>query len=405
MAELIDKSPSQVALPVGSQTLRRAAAQAPPAAETSAPRARMATTWLVVLLTAVAAASVVAYLRGKLGQPLPEGLLQVNGRIEGDSSTIASKLPGRIASLDAREGDGVELGQVLATLDDRALRARLAQAVAASDVARARMEAARAALVVMRREVPLTVARARAALTSTHARLAQARAAQAQAERDQARIRGLYDANSVDLRARERADLGLETAAQELQAGSGADANAEQALSEARLGPARVRASEAELLALEAALRQAQASVDEASSALEDLTIRSPIRGTITSRFIDPGEVVSPGTPMFEIVDLDRLYLKVFVPETEIGKARLGLPARIYTDAFPKTAFAAELRYIAARAEFTPKEVQTRDERVKLVYAAKLYIADNTQRRLSPGLSADAVIRWRKDAPWAAPRW
>jgi HlyD family secretion protein len=281
----------------------------------------------------------------------------------------------------------------------------LAQAVAASEVAHARADAARAALLVMRREVPLHIASARAAQSSARARVAQASAAETQARRDQARMRALYDARSVDLKSMERADLGLETASHELEAGRAADSNAAQSLAEASLGSARVRASEAELLALEAAGRQAQAAVEEAKSALEDLTLRSPIRGTVTSRFVDDGEMASAGTPLFEIVDLDRLYLKVFVPETEVGRARVGLPARIYTDAFPGTAFDAELRYLAARAEFTPKEVQTRDERVKLVYAAKLYIADNTQRRLSPGLSADAVIRWRKDAPWAAPRW
>jgi len=97
--------------------------------------------------------------------------------------------------------------------------------------------------------------------------------------------------------------------------------------------------------------------------------------------------------------------LKVYVPEIEIGKVRLGLPARIYTDAFPDKPFPATLRYIASQAEFTPKEVQTADERVKLVYAVKLYLDENPDHRLTPGLPADAVIRWQENAPWAKPRW
>jgi HlyD family secretion protein len=95
----------------------------------------------------------------------------------------------------------------------------------------------------------------------------------------------------------------------------------------------------------------------------------------------------------------------VFVPETEIGRVRLGLPARIYTDAFPERPFPATVRYIASRAEFTPKEIQTPDERVKLVYAVKLYLDENPDHRLTPGLPADAVIRWKDDTPWQRPRW
>ena len=125
----------------------------------------------------------------------------------------------------------------------------------------------------------------------------------------------------------------------------------------------------------------------------------------MTLRFVDLGEVVAAGTPLLELVDLDRLYLKAYVPETEVGKLRLGLPARVYTDAFPDQPVPATLRYIASHAEFTPKEIQTPEERVKLVYAVKLYLDENRAHRLTPGLPADAVIRWKEDAPWAAPRW
>jgi HlyD family secretion protein len=92
------------------------------------------------------------------------------------------------------------------------------------------------------------------------------------------------------------------------------------------------------------------------------------------------------------------------VPEVQIGKVRLDLPARIYTDAFPNEPFAATVRYIASKAEFTPKEVQTSDERVKLIYAVRLYLANNPDHRLTPGLPADAIIRWRDDVAWAKPR-
>ncbi len=114
---------------------------------------------------------------------------------------------------------------------------------------------------------------------------------------------------------------------------------------------------------------------------------------------------MSAGSPLLDLVDMDRLYLKVYVAEHEIGKLRLGLPARIYTDAFPDQPFEAVVRYISSRAEFTPKEVQTPDERVKLVYAVKLYLTENPDHRLTSGMPADAVIRWKEEAPWMKPRW
>jgi HlyD family secretion protein len=138
---------------------------------------------------------------------------------------------------------------------------------------------------------------------------------------------------------------------------------------------------------------------------LDDFQIVAPSTGTITTRIADSGEVVGAGSPLFDLVDMDRLYLKVYVAENLVGKLRRGLPARIYTDAFPDQPFEAELRYIASRAEFTPKEVQTPDERVKLVYAAKLYLIDNPDHRLTPGMPADAVIRWKETVPWAKPQW
>ena len=190
-------------------------------------------------------------------------------------------------------------------------------------------------------------------------------------------------------------------------------------MAEAKLGEERIVEQQDAILALEAKHAKAVAHIDEcqarqaaaeatlseAQSTLDDLTITAPSRGTIVARFVDQGEVVTAGSPLFDLVNLDRLYLQVYVPETQIGRLRLGLPAKIYTDAFPDAPFDATVRYIASEAEFTPKEVQTKDERVKLVYAVRLYLEANPDHRLTPGLPADAVIRWKEETPWAKPRW
>jgi HlyD family secretion protein len=274
--------------------------------------------------------------------PMPNGLIQANGRIEGDHYTAAAKVPGRVTELLSREGDGVVQGQVLLRLDDKQVRTRVEQA-------RQGVAAIKPQLIAMQRT-------------------------EEQRRRDAQRLRNLLSQGTATKHEAEQADLAW----------------------------AVVREQLTTLLAQQA---QAQAVLAEAESVLDDLTVRAPASGIVTQRLVDDGEVVAPGAPLFDIVDLDRLYLKVYVPEKEIGKVRLGLPARIYTDAFPNEPLAATVRYIAAQAQFTPKEVQTPDERVKLVYAVKLYLDANPQHRATPGLPADAVIRWEEGAPWARPRW
>ena len=159
------------------------------------------------------------------------------------------------------------------------------------------------------------------------------------------------------------------------------------------------------MAALERQRDQAEAALAEAESILADLTITAPSNGTITTRMVDIGEVVAAGAPLFELVDLDHLYLKVYVPEVQIGKVRLGLPARVYVDAFPDEPFPGTVRYIASKAEFTPKEVQTPDERVKLIYAVKVYVTRESR------VSADARPSRRCRDPleghvgWMKPRW
>jgi HlyD family secretion protein len=274
--------------------------------------------------------------------PLPAGLIQANGRIEGDHYAVAGKVPGKVVELLAREGDAIAQGQVLLRLDDRQIRARVEQA--------------------------------KQGLAAITPQLATAQRAEEQARRDAARLRNLLAQGTSTRRETEHTQLAW-------------------AVAQGQLTTARAQQA------------QAEAALAEAQSVQDDLTIRAPAGGILTTRMVDVGEVIAPGAPMFDIVDLDRLYLKVYVPEKDIGKVRLGLPARIYTDAFPNEPLAATVRYIASQAQFTPKEVQTPDERVKLVYAVKLYLDANPQHRATPGLPADAVIRWQEDAPWARPRW
>jgi ABC-type Na+ transport system ATPase subunit NatA/multidrug resistance efflux pump len=281
------------------------------------------------------------------------------------------------------------------------VRARYEEAQAALATAAARVEAARTNLAVMRKEVPVAIEIAEAGVASAEAAERRALGAEAQDQRDAERARRLVADGSMPEQSAEQAQLVWQLAQDQRVAAQASRTQAQRSLDDARLGPHRIRAKEAELMSLEAMRREAEARVAEAQTAVDDLRIASAIDAVVTSRFANVGEVVNAGMPLMELVDLDRLYLKVYVPEREIGKVRRGLPARIYSDAFPGKPFDATVRYIASRAEFTPKEVQTPDERTKLVYEVRLYLDANPDHKLTPGLPADAVIRWNENVAWA----
>lgn len=337
--------------------------------------------------------------------PFPEGLVQANGRFEGDHYTVSSKWPGRVIELLTREGDLVQKGQVMVKLDDAQILAKVNQAKSAVNVIKAQLKAAQTTLSVFKKNVPLKIDSAKAAINHANAEVASSLATEKQTLKDAERFRELLRTETVEKRRSEQADLSWKVARAQHSSAQAARIESEKLLAEAELGREQIKAKEDEVHALEAQVTQAEAVLEEEQSKLNDLIIKAPATGMITTRIVDNGEMVTAGSPLFDIVDLDKLYLKVYVPENEIGKVRLGLPAQIYTDAFPDMPFSATLRYIASRAEFTPKEVQTPDERVKLVYAVKLYLDANPDHKLTPGLPADAVIRWQEEAPWAKPRW
>ncbi|WP_442506163.1 HlyD family secretion protein [Novipirellula sp. SH528] len=362
-------------------------------------------TFVLLLICGFAVGGYYAWDRWGRVEPLPDGLVQANGRIEGDHVTVASKFAGKINELLVREGDSVKAGQVLAHLDSEQVKAKLRQAEQAVEAARAQYHAAQSGLELLEREVPLMVETAEASLEHAKAVVAKAKAAEQQSARDASRFTELASHGTIDKRKGEEAELGWTVAKNDVRVALTALTRAEKQLAEANLGERRVHVKSQEIAALAAQVAGAEAVRDEAQSVLDDLTITAPAAGVITTRVVDAGEIVAAGSPLFDLVNLDRLYLKVYVPEIEIGHVRLQLPARVHTDAFPEKPFPAKVLYVSSRAEFTPKEVQTSDERVKLVYAVKLYLDENPDHQLTPGLPADAVIRWMEDTPWAKPQW
>lgn len=141
----------------------------------------------------------------------------------------------------------------------------------------------------------------------------------------------------------------------------------------------------------EAALIMARASFDRVNATIDNAVIYSPIKGVILSKNLEIGEMAFPGTPIITIADLSKPWIKIYVNEKQLGHVQLGQQAAIYVDSFPKKPFTGRVASISNKAEFTPKTIQTKDERVKLMFAVKIYV-ENPGLALKPGMPADAEI-------------
>ncbi len=251
-----------------------------------------------VLLAALAIAAAGALaVYGFLGRHpgLPEGLIQASGRIEGDRYTAAAKYAGRIRLLLAREGDAVIEGQVLAQLDDAKTQARVRQARAGQQALQASLKAARTNLAVSRKEIPLKIESAEADVAHARAALAAGEARAHQTRIDASRYAALVKKGGVDRYKADQADLAWRVARAEFATARAALTRTEKRLEEAMLGPERIRAKESEVAAAAAQLVQAEAQLAEVQSVLDDLSVRAPASGIITTRIVDAGEVVTSG--------------------------------------------------------------------------------------------------------------
>jgi HlyD family secretion protein len=175
-----------------------------------------------------------------------------------------------------------------------------------------------------------------------------------------------------------------------------AEAEARARAAEAGIGIAEAARTEIDVQrqALEASRareHELQAQLDAALTQLGYTEIRSPLDGVVLTKNVEAGEVVSPGTPVVTVGDIDRLWMNIYIPETKTGLVRLGQHVRIRVDSFPDEMFPGTITFVSSKSEFTPKTIQTQEERIKLVYRAKVSL-ENTARRLKPGMPADAEI-------------
>lgn len=363
--------------------------------------------WMVIVGTAVLTIVIFGtWAVDRWGRPAaPAGTIEASGRIEGDSVAVGSKLGSRIERLLVAEGDRVTEGQLIAVLSAPDLAASVRQAEAQVEAAGAQVLRARSELSVLtvqlsqaQTAIALAGAQVRAQEQQAQAALAAALAVEAQARRDLARAQSLERAGAIARADVEAADTRLEAASAQVTAARGQVAMAKAgALDVVRLAQQRDTIDQQRdvarkiLAAAQSQYAAAAAARDVQRATFGETRVYAPLSGVVVTKVANLGEVMQAGSPIVVLVDLRALWLKVYIPEPQIGKIRLGDQARVYVDAFPGRAFAAKVSEINDQAEFTPKDVQTREERVKLVFAVKLAV-DNADRLLKPGMPADGTI-------------
>jgi HlyD family secretion protein len=289
-----------------------------------------------------------------------------SGTIEATEVRLSPKVGGQVIALNAREGDRVAAAQVLARLDHTALDLQMEQAQAEVRLAEAQFS------LLVKGARPEDIQQGREAVVQADENLRLAR-------EDADRTRQLYATGSATQKQRDDAEARL-VVAQAQANGAGQALKKLQNL-----------ARPEELQAAEARVDQARIAVRLLENTIQDTEVVSPMNGVVLQRLVETGENVSPGMSMFVVADLSRVELKVYVAEPDLSRITLGQEVTVRIDGPPPSEFPGKITFIAEEAEFTPKNIQTRDERVKLVFGVKVAV-DNPLGILKPGMPADAVL-------------
>lgn len=278
-----------------------------------------------------------------------------NGRLEVQEIDVATKFPGRIAEVLVNEGDNVQVGQVVARMDASSLSAQL-------------------------REAEAQVQRARQGQITAKALIAQRRSETLLAERDMERARALYVNANISAKDYDRARSTMETA------------------------KAAATQAEAQLAEADAAIAASLAQKERTQVDLKDSVLTAPRSGRVQFRLAEPGEVLASGGKVLTLIDPTDVYMTVFLPAAEAGKVALGADSRIVLDAAPTLVIPAAVSFVADKAQFTPKEVETRSEREKLMFRIKVKIDPELikghEAQVKPGLPGVAYVQLDKTAQW-----
>jgi HlyD family secretion protein len=318
-------------------------------------------------IAAAAIALAIWYLAaGDLFNSRSASKLLLSGNIEAHESLLSFQVPGRINDLPVEEGKFVEPDAIMARLDERDYRQQVATDEAALKVAEAQLKLELAGTRHQELEA------IRQAMLNAEANLDQRKL-------DYSRIKQLFEADAT---SRENFDLADTNLKQAQTAYQQAKQNFDQAVEGTRKEEIAIAVAQAE---------QARETLKYARIQLDHTLLRAPFAGVALVRQAELGEVVSPGTPVFTFADLKHIWLRAYVAETDLGRIRWGEKAKITVDSLPGKTFTGRISFISSKAEFTPKSVETHEERVTLVYRIKIDIY-NPAYELKPGMPADARL-------------
>ena len=322
---------------------------------------------LPILIALAAAIAAGAYLYPRFtAKAEPQNQLTLSGNIEAHESLISFKVPGRIIDLPIEEGQWVKAGALLARLDDADYKQKVLIQEATVNVRKSNLEL----LLAGTREQEVSALRQ--AMLNAQADLDEKKIENDRAER-------LFSKDEVSAQDRDLANTALKRAEATFQA-------AQQRYYEGVEGTRKE-----DIAIARANLKEADADLGLSRVNLDYTTLRAPSTGVITVREAELGEVVIPGAPVVTLADLDHIWLRAYIAETDLGRIRWGQEATVATDTYPGKQYHGRISFISPSAEFTPKSVQTYKERITLVYRIKIDI-ENPNHELKPGMPADAHI-------------
>jgi HlyD family secretion protein len=383
---------------------------------------------ILILLVVVALAGAAVYAFRGTGKPL-ENRLIVSGNIELTEINIAFKTSGRLVERAVDEGDNVTKGQIIARLDRDQLNAQREREVAGVASGQAQLVQARTAIDSQRATMDADIETKRGDLAAADARLAELKngarpqekldahaAVEAaaseldRAKKDWERAQTLYKNDDISTAQRdqyrknfENADAMFNSAKQredlvlagprveQINAQAAQVERARGALKMAEASAIELKRREEELATRRAEITRSKASVTLIDTQLSDTVAVSPVDGVVLVKAADVGEVLAPGTTVVTVGDIDHPWLRGYVNETDLGKVKIGSKVKVTSDSFNGKVYNGRVSFISSQAEFTPKQIQTQQERVKLVYRIKIDV-ENPGRELKSNMPVDAEI-------------
>jgi HlyD family secretion protein len=322
----------------------------------------------IVLLLAAAGSYYFFYYKPNSEQPAgPRAELKLSGNIEAHETALSFKVPGRIVKLPIQEGQWLEAGVEVAQLE--------------GDDFRQQVQLDESALRVREAELQLAMAGSRKQeIAALEQSVADAEAELRQRLIDFDRAETLYKKDAGSKQARDAAETGVKRARATLE-------RVKEQLDQAREGTRKeqIQVSQANVAQAKERIRLSRLNLDYS-------VLRAPTAGVVLVRHSELGEMVAAGTPVATLADLDHVWLRAYIPETDLGRVKWGQEVSVKTDTFPDKTYRGRVSFIAAKAEFTPKSIETHRERVTLVYRVKIDV-ENPGRELKPGMPADATVK------------